>query len=96
MQALRDSASSDAFEAAEAFRSRAEDRLDKYESDPQCFTYQLKACEAIAQLQLEHFPLDYFEYLAKAQHAASTLSTLKFLNKKLNPDHKFSASQRLL
>lgn len=45
---------------------------------------------------MEHLPNEYFEYLAKAQHAASVLSAFRFLSRKLSPNHKFVASHRLL
>lgn len=56
----------------------------------------MKALESIAQQQIEHLPNEYFEYLAKAQHATSVLSAFRFLIRKLSPNHKFATSQRLL
>jgi hypothetical protein len=96
VQTLRDHTSSEALEAADVFRTKAEEKLEKYEADAECHIYQMKALESIAQQQMEHLPNEYFEYLAKAQHATSVLSAFRFLTRKLSPNHKFVASQRLL
>jgi hypothetical protein len=52
VQTLRDHSSSESMEAADHFRTKAEEKLEKYEQDVRCYSYQLKVFEAISQQQI--------------------------------------------
>ena len=86
----------DALECRQNFKSKGEATLEKYEDDEECFYYQSVAFEAMAQQSIDSLPDETFEYLAKFQHSCSVLNYLRFLTRKLNSSHRFSAILKLI
>lgn len=92
---LADPAAPEALEAGDSFRTRGEERLERFENDPGCHHYQLKAYESLVEQQGESLVADSFESVAKMQHAQSVASCLAFLRRKLSPHHRLLGALRL-